>query len=179
MKKIIFILGFFLFIFLCWLIFFSSLFQIKKFEIIPKEKSTEVKKNLSKRTILGFIDLTKNIIFFNQDQVKKSISPEIKKIEIKKDYFQRKVKIIFKKRKEVLTWCFLKDDEKKCFLADEEGIIFKESSYPIGLKEIVVNDTSQRNFSLLEKVISPKDILSLKEIFDHFSSFEKREFIYP
>jgi len=157
MKKIIFILVFLFFIFLCWFIFFSPLFQIKKFEIVPEEKSIEVKKNFPKKTILGFIDLTKNIIFFNQDQVKKSISPEIRKIEIKKDYFQRKVKIIFKKRKGVLTWCFLKDDEKKCFLADEEGIIFKESSYPIG----------------------PKDILSLKEIFDHFSSFEKKEFIYP
>jgi len=179
MKKIIFILVFLFFIFLCWFIFFSPLFQIKKFEIVPEEKSIEVKKNFPKKTILGFIDLTKNIIFFNQDQVKKFISPEIKKIEIKKDYFQRKVKIIFKKRKRILTWCFLKGDEKKCFLADEEGIIFKESSYPIGLKEIIVNDASQRNFSLLEKVISPKNILSLKEIFDHFSSFEKKEFIYP
>ena len=90
MKKIIFILVFLFFIFLCWLIFFSPLFQIKKFEITPEEKSIEVKKNLLKKTILGFIDLTKNIIFFNQDQVKKSISPEIKKIEIKRTIFKER-----------------------------------------------------------------------------------------
>jgi len=142
-----------------YLLFLSQAFQIEKIIITGEEKvSTQdlklfVEKKLEK-TILFF--KTKSIFLINSNEIKKDISknfPQIAEVEIKRG-FPDALNIVVIERLGLALWCY----DEKCFLLDNEGVIFEETSPEINLIKLV-NKQKPALPILGEKVIE-KELLS-------------------
>jgi len=178
MKKIIFLIIFIILLGgIFWGVFESDFFKIKEIEVIPEgiiDKELILKEIRQKR-IYGIFPLDN--IFLVKEKYLKLLLAEIKKIEFKKDFKNRILKIYLKKREEVLVWC---QKDKKCFSVDEEGIAFRESSFIEGRNLIYVFDDFERKISLSEKVASSQLVETIRKIYQAFKDKVKIDyFIYP
>lgn len=112
----------------CYFVFFTGFFKIRKFEVsfyptenlFLKQRQIYLEKEIGNILIAEF---GKNILFFNQKTLEKEVSKtfsEIKKIKIKKG-ISGKISVVIGQRDYVGTFCF---NNEECFLFDSSGIIF-------------------------------------------------------
>lgn len=151
---LIFILLFSLFYFL----FFFEFFQVEKIIITGENRvSTDdirlaVESRLENRIL--FLK-TKSIFLINLREAKKDILeqfPQIAKIEIKR-MFPDALQVITTERLESIVYCF----QEKCFLCDNEGIIFEEVTEEADLLRVVDKEKTEIPY-LGDKVIEKENL---------------------
>lgn len=106
---------------LCYLIFLSPVFKIKKIEILGSFKFLTAQEISLKTDKL----LSRNILFLNTKEIKDELSKDfliLNNVEVKRRLFS-KVEILAVERKIVANFC----NSGKCFFLDKEGIAFKEA----------------------------------------------------
>lgn len=163
-----------------YFLFFSEIFQIEKITIAgEKEVSREgirlvVAKNIEKK-ILFF--RTKSIFLINLSKMKEDIlndCPRIAEVIVERR-FPDALNVSIKKRTEIAIWC----QEGQCFLLDQEGVIFEETT----LEEEFIKIVNQRNITPPapgERVIDKdylEDILKIQEKLNEEIKIETKEFI--
>ncbi len=105
---------------LCYLIFLSPVFKIKKIEILGSFKFLTAQE-ISLKTDKF---LSKNILFLNKKEIKDELSKSfliLNNVEVKRRLFSN-LEILAVERKSVANFC----NNEKCFFVDKEGIAFKE-----------------------------------------------------
>ncbi len=141
-KYFLLFLFFLVFIGLFWAVFISDFLSIQEVRIREEGKKEKI---VPRESFFGqgnkILNVSHNIFFLNTDYLKKRFNdPTISKIDVFKDYKNRRIILEIKKRKEKIIWCFAGHSEeiKKCFSVDEEGVAFKDSAFIIGLKKPLV-----------------------------------------
>jgi len=147
-----------------YFLFFSEIFQIKKIIVTGEEKVSKedlkllIEKKLENKIL--FFE-TKSIFLVNLNEIKKNILndfSQIAEIEIGRG-FPDTLNIIVVERLALATWC--RGDH--CFLLDNEGVIFEETSPQVDLVKII-NRQNLDPFNLGEKVIEKKLLVQILEI---------------
>lgn len=143
---------------------FSDFFQIKKIIITGEEKvSTEelrllVEKNLENKI---FFFKTKSILLIDTQKIRKIVLDNflaIAEVEIKQG-FPDGVDVVVIERLGLANWC----QEEKCFLIDNEGVIFEEIRQREDLIKII--DRQKINPPILrEKVIEKANLEQILKI---------------
>lgn len=150
---------FLIFIFLCWFIFFSSFFQIKKIEIKGNQR-------VQKEILFSFLEekLSGKIYFLP----KKNIFL-IKSLKLENQIlnnFPQFSKINFKVKFPNTLICFIKEREPRAvlvtenqkFLLDEDGVVFEIFNPEFGFLPIIKSHLLPTNLYLGQKAI-PKEIV--------------------
>ncbi len=176
----LFLVGLILILSLGYFLFFSKIFKVKEIKIIPEGfgNSKLILEKINQKKFLKILPFNK-IFFLRKKDFQPFFShiPEIKDFQIKKDLRHGIIKIFLKKREEVLIWC---QENKKCFLVDESGMPFKETSFIKGLNFLYVIDSFKRKISLLKKVAPESTIKKIKTLYFSFKEKLKiKNFIYP
>ncbi len=163
-----------------YFLFFSPVFQVKKIVIsgeqkIKKEELISLAENKIKNEILFFE--TKSIFLVNLDEIKKEIFnnfPKIARAEIKRG-FPDSLNIVVGERSGAANWCC----EERCFLLDNEGIIFEEilpevnsesstssALIPSGGEGLIkiVDKQNTKPLTLGERVIEKESLAKILEI---------------
>ncbi len=180
-----FTLFFFLIIGALYLIIYSSLFQIKNIEITGNKnvKTEEIingaKKVVSEQSKLASFLTTNNILIWKiePDLFQKAI-PQIEKLTIEKDYFNRQIKINVQERQKFGVWCMAPDSSvasstptqqlslEECFWFDNQGTIFSGAPSVEGGLINKVDDFSGRSLKFGETVLAEKFLPNLFKIFE-------------
>lgn len=162
------------------LILYSSLFEVKNFEVSGNQnvKSEEIINALKNTAVmkskLAALLGPDNILSWKSDDLKSitNVFPQISDIKIENNYLSRQVKIAIQEREKFGVWCLINQqsttssDEStvniqqsvnKCFWFDKNGVLFSDALYTQGNLINRVNDFSGRSLKLGD--------LALKEIF--------------
>ena len=137
---------------------FSDFFQVKKIIITGEEKtSTNELKSLIEKKLENkiFFTPTKSIFLVDLKEIKKEISnsfPQIAEIEIKKGLTDS-ISIVVIERIGLVNFC----QQEKCFLLDNEGVIFEEALMETNLTKITDNRKTEP--LILGKKVIEKDII--------------------
>jgi cell division septal protein FtsQ len=164
-----------------YFLFFSSFFQVKEIIISGNEKVSEkeiliiIEKNLEKKF---FFLSTKSIFLTNLSKIKKEILnniPKIASVEISRG-FPNSLSIFVKERVGLANFC----KKEKCFLLDENGVIFEKAQYQNHFLEI--EDKREIDFSLdfNQKVLEKsylEQISRIKKYIDEKFEFGVKKFI--
>jgi len=138
-----------------YLIWFSPVFRIQAVEvkgaILTPEESF---KNTS----------SQNILFWRPPALNEL--PQVVRLEVKKDFFRRKITVELKEREKIIIWCL--EQKSECFWADENGLIFAHSPYPVGSLTLVkvVRDYSDRELEVGDPVLAESLFKNLDLTFD-------------
>ncbi len=164
------ILIFVLISFLFYFLFFSSVLQVKKV-ILSGEKraSTENLKELVENKLENKVLFirTKSIFAVNLGEIRRDILnnfPQIAQVEISRG-LPDALNILVVERLEVADWCW----EEKCFLLDNQGIIFGDFSTEKDLIKIR-DERDFGGFLLGEQVIEKEDLSKILTIQDQLKS---------
>lgn len=154
-KKIFLVFVFLLFLGIIYVLFFSPIFKIRDVIIFGNQKTSaeEIKNNL----ICGNIILTSESTIKNQLLDK---FPVILELKIHKNLFKRKLEIDIKEREEIGIVC----SSNKCFYFDKEGIVFQNAPITSGSLITIVQDYSNRNYELGDKISNKEFIDTILEI---------------
>ena len=160
-----------------YLIFFSTFLKIKEISIIriaqnnqPIYPDQELIDDLKK----FFNGEKKSFLFFEPDHILGwNESAEaflenyrgIEKLKIKKDYFERKIKIEVKEREKFGVWC-LTTAVNNCWWFDKNGVIFLEAPKIEGNLINKVDDFSNRELEIGDSVLERGFALNLIKIFE-------------
>lgn len=101
-----------------YFLFFSGVFRIEKISVSGGEKISE--ENIKTLIHKG------NIFLADTEEIEKNILsnfPQIGKVEIHRN-FPDALDVLVMERMPAALWC----DEARCFLADNEGVVFEESA---------------------------------------------------
>ncbi len=173
-----------------YLIFFSPFLKIKEISIIriaqnnqPIYPDQELIDDLKK----FFGGEKKSFLFFGPDHILGwNESAEaflenyrgIEKLEIKKDYFERKIKIEVKEREKFGVWCATQTDtdntqtntdsmyKSACWWFDKEGIVFAAAPKIEGNLINKIDDFSGRELKIGDSVLERGFALNLMKIFE-------------
>lgn len=136
---------------------FSSFFQVRNIIILGQEKINEqdirifIEKKITKKIL--FLK-TRSIFLINSKETENNILdsfPQISEIKITKK-FPDALDIIIQERLGKFTWCY----EEKCFLLDNQGVIFEQvfdnqdSNY-IRIKDLTTNQKSDLGQEVIKK----------------------------
>jgi cell division septal protein FtsQ len=135
-----------------YFLFFSETFWVKEI-IITGENG------VSKKEIITFIP-KKNIFLTDLGKIKEDILnnfPQIAEVEIKRG-FPDTLNILVVERLGLAVWCQV----DKCFLLDNEGIIFETALPETDLIKII--DEQNKVFTLGERVIEKEDLSKILDI---------------
>lgn len=147
-----------------YLVCFSSFFQVKEIEISGNQKVlTKDLENVIENQIIRnlFFFQTKSIFLVNLNKIKKALLSnffQIAEAEIHRG-FPDALDIIVIERFGLAIWC----RESRCFLLDNEGIIFEE----IQTEENSIKIIDERNsisFTLGDKVIEKEKLNQIMDI---------------
>jgi len=186
---------FILFIAISYFLFFSDFFQIEKLIVsgnkkVLEEEIIKVAENEFLKKKLFFS--VKNILLINLGNIKENILdtfPQIVDVKIKRK-LPETLSFNILERKGVAQFCkafelFTKEENQtvyqKCFLLDEEGIVFEEIIKDnIFLPKIVLSKSQDKNELELGQEIIEKQLLSgVLDIFSQLKdlSVETKEFL--
>jgi len=147
-----------------YFLFFLEIFQVRKIIITGEERIAKenikllVEEKLENRIL--FLK-TKSIFLTNLGRIKNDILnnfPQIAEIEINRG-FPDAVNVLVIERLELAIWC----QNERCFLLDNEGIIFEETPEWTDLPKII-NRQDIDSFNLGEKVIEKEKLEQILEI---------------
>jgi len=98
--------------------------------------------------------------------------PQLARVEAKKDFINRTIKITVTERGKVLIWCT--ETNENCFWTDENGFIFTTAPIPGGALVVdVIRDYTNRELSIGENVLPDELFVNLKyalELFDNLDA---------
>ena len=146
-----------------YFLFFSETFRVKEVTVTGEQK-------VSKEQIISTVPL-KNIILLNLREIREEILnkfPQIADLEISREYSDT-LNLVILERLGVASLC----QEEKCFLLDQEGIIFEMSE----VRSPVIRGAEQG--SLGEKVIEKEVLSQILEVNFQLKNLEipVREFV--
>jgi hypothetical protein len=167
-----------------YLVVYSPVFRIKNIEItgnkeVDKDEIINVFKDIIGRQskLLTSVLKTNNILLWGDNEnlyqeVKSSI-PKISEVSLKKDYFNRSIKISIKEREKFGVWCAgeaaatssEQSAVKDCFWFDNNGVIFAEAPTVEGNLINKVDDYAGRSLKPGDVVLSEKFFVNLAKIF--------------
>ncbi len=139
-----------------YLIWFTPAFQIQAIEVnggTPPQQ--EVVKNATKGNML-----------FWKPPVNEKDYPQLAKVEVKRNFFERKITVNLEERQKEIIWCLEKREQ--CFWVDKTGFAFTPAPFTQGtLIEVkVIRDYSEREVGVGENVVDPKHFQNLKAALD-------------
>ncbi|HOZ16396.1 MAG TPA: FtsQ-type POTRA domain-containing protein [Candidatus Portnoybacteria bacterium] len=154
-RVIIWIISLFVLAMIIYVLFFSPIFKIKEIIIFGNRKvsAEEIKNNLVCENII----LTNNKNIRNQ-LLKKNLA--ILELKIRKNLFKRKLEINIEEREEIGIVCSV----DRCFYFDKEGIVFQKAPITSGSLITIVQDYSNRNYELGNKIADKSFIDIILEI---------------
>lgn len=157
-------LKFFLFLFLLglvaagavYLIWFTSAFRIQAIEV---NGGTPSQQEVLKANPSG------NMLFW-KPPINEKDYPQIAKLEIKRNFFERKITVTLEERQKEIIWCLEKIQH--CLWVDKTGFAFTPAPFTTGtLVEVkVIRDYSEREVKVGENVLAPRYFQHLKAVFD-------------
>jgi cell division septal protein FtsQ len=163
-----------------YLLILSSLFQIKNISIFGVEKisSDEIKNFVQNKLEKKILFLrTKSIFLININEIEKEVFnnfPPAAEIKIERK-FPNTLNIILRERAPLANFC----QAEKCFLLDEEGIIFEESEPKENF--IKITDGQKEKIAKLGERAIEKDylekILKIQKYIQEELKLEIKEFI--
>lgn len=165
-----------------YFLFFSETFQIKRIIITGEEKvSKEGLKLLIEKKLENEILFfkTKSIFLINSNEIKNDILdnfPQIAEVEVSRG-LPDALNIVAIERSGLAVWC----QGDRCFLVDNGGVIFEESSPETDLPKILDRQDID-SFNLGEKVIEENILASIFDIKKQLKGNLKiniEEFIIP
>ncbi|MBI2013121.1 MAG: hypothetical protein HYS88_01605 [Candidatus Colwellbacteria bacterium] len=152
-------LKFFLFLFLLgliaagvvYLIWFTPAFQI---QVIEVNGGTPAQQEILKQK-------TNNNLLFWKPPINQSDYPHIAKLEVKRNFFERKIVVNLEERQKEIIWCLEKTQQ--CLWVDGTGFAFTSAPFTTGtLVEVkVVRDYSERVVKIGENTLPPKNFANL------------------
>jgi cell division septal protein FtsQ len=171
------ILIFSFFLAISYFLFYSSIFQIKDFEISGNREipTDQIKNFLINQTTKKFLFFpTQSIFLINSKKLNELFFvnfPQIKEIKIKRK-LPEKIAVFIKEREAQFSFCQEKDKEKECFFVDEKGIIFKKISLTETKNFPLIELQSQKEFKLAQKILGEREISFLSQIKDNLRNFK-------
>ncbi len=154
-----------------YFLFFSEVFQVEKIIVTGEKKvSNEALKLLIEEKLENKILFfkTKSIFLVNLNETRKDILnqfPQIAEVEIHRG-FPDALNIVVVERLGIATWCVV----DKCFLTDENGIVFEEGE---GENLSRINDSRKTTLPTLgEKIIEKENLSKILEINSKLSDFK-------
>jgi hypothetical protein len=147
----------------------ADFLQVKNFEIVGAEKlSQEEIQNVAKNVTSGnkFLFIPKsNIFIINKNELAGALVSQfgrLDKVEINKEFFNKKVKLTVVERTSDFLWCASQDE---CFFMNKNGLVF-EKALGVGdsiiFKGILEGNPLMKNFATPEKM---QNYLSFIEVF--------------
>ena len=154
-RVIILIISLFVLAGLVYLVFCSSVFNVRAIKISGNKElsAEEIEKNLN----------CQNLLLASSSNIKKELLgkiPKISDLDVKKNIFKRELIINLIEREEVAIVC----KESKCFYIDKSGKVFEDAPQTSGSLIIAINDVSGRNIKLGDKIFDEVFINSVLEI---------------
>jgi len=168
-RRILFLIFLLVLILICG-VGLSPIIKIKAIEISGN-------KDVSAEKIRNSLDY-KNIFLLSNSKIKNDLLkkfPQILDLEIHKNIVKRTLKLIIKEREGIGIVCkaspaFAEATAGKCFYIDSEGVIFKESLLTSGFIILLINDFSNRQYNLGDKIFDKNLIESLLKIKDKLAN---------
>lgn len=153
---------FFLFLFLLvllaagavYLIWFTPAFKIRAIEV---SGGTPVQQEIVKGKSSG------NMLFW-KPPISQEEYPQIAKLEVKRNFLERKITVNLEERQKEIIWCMEKSQQ--CLWVDKNGFAFTPAPFTTGtLVEVkVIRDYSDREVKVGENVLDPKHFQNLKAV---------------
>lgn len=139
-----------------YLIWFTPAFQIQAIEV---NGGTPAQQEILKQK-------KSNNLLFWKPPISQEEYPQIAKLEVKRNFVERKIIVNLTERQKEVIWCLEK--AQQCFWADKTGFAFTPAPFTTGtLVEIkVVRDYSDREVKVGENVLPPKYFQNLKTAID-------------
>lgn len=137
-----------------YLVWFTPLFQIRAVEV---SGGTEAEEEIFKQK-------TSNNLLFWRPPVNEKDYPQIAKLEVKRNFLERKISVSLEKRQKEIIWCLEKSQQ--CLWLDNTGFAFTSAPFTTGtLVEVkVVRDYSDREVKIGDNALSPKNFEHLKTV---------------
>lgn len=158
----------FIFLFsIFYFLFFSSIFQVEKINIVGSQQTSGEQLNPSLRLVINeklenkiLFFPTKSIFLVNLNKIKEDVLkkfPPIANIEIRRS-LPNILNVLITERKIIAIFC----QEEKCFVLDKEGIIFQETndSFQPVIRSLIFTD----EINLGKKAVEKENLISLLEI---------------
>ncbi|MEX2033529.1 MAG: hypothetical protein WD889_03190, partial [Candidatus Colwellbacteria bacterium] len=135
-----------------YLIWFTPAFQIQAIEI---NGGTPAQQEILKQK-------TTNNLLFWKPPINQKDYPQIAKLEVKRNFLERKIVVNLEERQKEIIWCLEKTQQ--CLWVDNTGFAFTPAPFTTGtLVEVrVVRDYSEREIKVGENVLLPKNFENLK-----------------
>jgi len=139
-----------------YLIWFTPAFQIQAIEV---NGGTPAQQEILKQK-------KSNNLLFWKPPISQKEYPQIAKLEVKRNFFERKITVNLEERQKEIIWCLEK--AQQCFWVDKTGFAFTPAPFTTGtLVEVkVVKDYSDREVKIGENILSPKYFQNLKATID-------------
>ncbi len=135
-----------------YLVWFSPFFVIQSIDIVGAEFLPEPVPTYAPGG---------NIIFW-QPGLNLGEMSQVAALEINKDYWQRRITLVFQGKEKFAIWCLEKNNQ--CFWIDKTGVVFDEAPNLRGpLVFRLVRDYSERSLSLGERVLDEELFTNLLE----------------
>jgi len=157
-----------------WVLFFSSVFQIKSIAITPthfisiNDIFQKVQERLNNQKLFKFISVPANLILFGKDdcQIIKNSFAALDSVDCQKNYIAHSVKINVKEKEAVGLFCpsSLSKEYKKCLYVDQSGIVFAfaEDDFKANNSIVLIKDPTDRLYNPGDRIISGEFSLVLK-----------------
>lgn len=135
-----------------YLIWFTSTFQIQAIEV---SGGTPAQQEVLKQK-------TSNNLLFWKPPINQKDYPQIAKLEVKRNFVERKILVNLEERRKEMIWCLEKIQQ--CLWVDSDGFAFTPAPFTTGtLVEVkVIRDYSDREVRVGENAINPKYFKNLK-----------------
>jgi hypothetical protein len=112
--------------------------------------------------IAGFLGENNILIWNNNVGNFLKQNPQIINLSVEKNYFDREVKINFQKREQFGVWC----QREECWWFDKNGVAFEHAPKTEGEMIYKVDDFSERQLTIGDKVIKEDLFVNLLRIFN-------------
>src|SRR3972149_3303349 len=139
-----------------YLVWFTPAFQIQAIEV---NGGTPAQQEVLKQK-------TNNNLLFWKPPINQKEYPQIAKLEVKRNFFERKIVVNLEERQKEIIWCLEKTQQ--CLWVDNTGFAFTPAPFTTGtLVEVkVVRDYSEREIKVGENILPPKNFQNLKSTLD-------------
>ncbi len=172
-KILISVLILFLFSGIFYFLFFSQVFKINNFiisggrSLVPEEVEETLRSFLNRR---WFLIPANNFFILKEGELEKAILDKFKRIEgvdIQKG-FPNALEVEIKEKNLNLIWCQKKQEERKCFYLDQDGMVFGKA-FDIDLENLdreklingpfILVEEERESFSSLEEKIAVSELV--------------------
>ena len=135
-----------------YLVWFTPAFQI---QIIEVNGGTPAQQEILKQK-------TSNNLLFWKPSISQEEYSQIAKLEVRRNFFERKITVNLEERQKEIIWCMEKIQQ--CLWVDKTGFAFTPAPFTTGtLVEVkVVRDYSEREVHVGENVLDPKHFQNLE-----------------